>query len=180
MNSCSACAVWKLDSVDMLILDNLQKNGRITNVDLARIAGISAPPCLRRLRLMEERGVVRGYHADVSLEVMGFDIRALCLLSLASQSPEAVSAFSAAIAAVTSVRACFSTSGNENFILYIVARDLRDYDDVLRQVQSCGVVGSVKSYVLNNTYKNEPGIPIDTSDGLVVGKKDRKSEAPPS
>ena len=64
----------KLDTVDRQILSDLQEDGRMTNVDLAKRAGISAPPCLRRVRVLEEEGIIRGYHADIDAESLGLSL----------------------------------------------------------------------------------------------------------
>ena len=82
-----------LDSIDMVILGNLQQHGRMSNVHLAKKAGISAPPCLRRFKLMEDQGFLQGYHAIVNPELLGFTIKAFCIVSLVSQATETVSSF---------------------------------------------------------------------------------------
>ena len=77
----------KLDKIDLKILSNLQDNGRMTNVDLAKNAGISPPPCLRRVRTLEDTGCIRGYHADIDTEALGFGVTVFALLTRAPRSP---------------------------------------------------------------------------------------------
>ena len=79
----------KLDKIDRRILRDLQANGRMTNVDLARRAGISAPPCLRRVRALEEAGFIRGYHADVNPEALGYGVTVFAQVGLSSQAERA-------------------------------------------------------------------------------------------
>ena len=76
----------KLDKIDLRILRDLQANGRMTNVDLAKRAGISAPPCLRRVRALEEADFIRGYHADVNAEALGYGVTVFAQVGLSSQA----------------------------------------------------------------------------------------------
>ena len=76
----------KLDNIDLSILQDLQANGRMTNVDLARRAKISAPPCLRRVRALEKSGVIRGYHADIDGEMLGYGVTVFAQVGLKSQA----------------------------------------------------------------------------------------------
>ena len=76
----------KLDDVDLQILQDLQDDGRMTNVELAKRAGISAPPCLRRVRVLEQAGVPRGYHADLDAEALGYNVHVFAFVGLASQA----------------------------------------------------------------------------------------------
>jgi len=151
----------KLDSIDRTLLSTLQKYGRITNVDLAERVGISAPPCLRRLKLMEKSGVIKGYHAEINPKVLDFNFQAICIVTLASQASKDVNTFLTNIEKCKNIRTCSSTIGNENFVLFIVAKDINEYESILkREIQSGGLVSSVKTYVTVNKHKNEPGLPI--------------------
>ena len=83
----------KLDKIDRRILHDLQADGRITNVELARRAGISPPPCLRRVRALERAGYVRGYHAELEPKALGFDVMVFAHVGLASQADSDLQAF---------------------------------------------------------------------------------------
>ena len=85
-----------LDAIDRRILAELQADGRITNVELARRAGISAPPCLRRVRRLEEAGMIRGYHADTDPQKLGWEIMFFAIVGLESQKEAVLSGFRAA------------------------------------------------------------------------------------
>ena len=76
----------KLDKVDRQILFDLQKNGRLSNVELAKNAGISAPPCLRRVRALEDAGVIRGYNAEIDPEALGYTVTVFAFVGLTSQA----------------------------------------------------------------------------------------------
>lgn len=151
----------RLDSIDKTLLSILQKYGRITNVDLAERVGISAPPCLRRLKLMESSGVIKGYHAEVNPKVLDFNFQAICIISLVSQDSKDVNIFLSNIEKCKNIRSCSSTIGNENFILFIVAKDIHEYESILKkEIQSGGFVNSIKTYITVNRHKNEYGLPI--------------------
>src|SRR4029077_10652482 len=94
----------KLDKIDRRILRDLQANGRMTNVDLAKRAGISAPPCLRRVRALEEAGFIRGYHADVNAEALGFGVTVFAQVGLSSQAEVDLKAFEARVLTWSQVR----------------------------------------------------------------------------
>ena len=113
------------DDIDVRMLDNLQKHGRMTNVELARKVGISPPPCLRRLRIMEKKGLLSGYHAIVDPEQTGFTVSAFCVVSLVSQASKTVDSFLQIVEKECNIRSCFSTSGNKSFVLTIVAKNLQ-------------------------------------------------------
>ena len=151
----------KLDTIDKILLSTLQKYGRITNVDLAEQVGISAPPCLRRLKIMESNGVIKGYHAEVNAKVLELNFQAICIVTLTSQDSKYVNNFLENIEKCKNIRTCNSTAGNENFILYIVAKDMQEYEIILKKdIQTGGFVRSIKTYVTVNKHKNEPGLPI--------------------
>ncbi|MDR0552732.1 MAG: Lrp/AsnC family transcriptional regulator [Holosporales bacterium] len=154
---------YKLDSIDLLILSNLQKSGRMTNVELAKRAKISAPPCLRRLKSLEERKVISGYHADVDARVLGYAFSALCLVSLAKHSTKHVENFIRYIHLLDRVRECFATTGEYDYVLRIVAKDFPDYENFIsNKLKGLDNIVQVKSYVNMKQCKNENGVPIET------------------
>ena len=84
----------RLDGIDRRILQELQADGRMTNVELAKRVGITAPPCLRRVRALEEAGLIRGYHASLAPEALGFPVTVFAQVGLASQAESDLTAFS--------------------------------------------------------------------------------------
>ncbi|MEP5930134.1 MAG: Lrp/AsnC family transcriptional regulator, partial [Nitratireductor sp.] len=114
----------KLDHIDMRILAELQADGRITNVDLASKAGISAPPCLRRVRALENAGFIKGYHADLDGRALGFEVTVFAMVGLHSQAEADLKAFEAEVATWPLVRECHMLNGEIDFILKCVAPDL--------------------------------------------------------
>src|SRR5215475_10054357 len=101
----------KLDRIDRLILRNLQQDGRMTNVELARRASISAPPCLRRVRVLEEAGVITGYHADINPASLGYGVVIFAQVGLTSQAEQDLRAFEALVATWPEVRECHMLAG---------------------------------------------------------------------
>jgi DNA-binding Lrp family transcriptional regulator len=113
----------KLDKIDRRILHDLQANGRISNVELARRAGISAPPCLRRVRALERAGYVRGYHAELEPKALGFNVTVFAHVGLASQAESDLQAFEVLVAGWPQVRECYMLAGETDFLLRVVAED---------------------------------------------------------
>jgi len=151
----------KLDDVDLRILSELQQDGRMTNVALAERAGITAPPCLRRVRQLEEQGVIRGYHADIAPTALGYNLTAFALVSLKSQAEADLQAFERHVAALPEVRECHMLNGEIDFILKIVARDLPDFQNFLTsRLTLAPNVASVKTSFLIRTSKALPGVPV--------------------
>ena len=152
----------RLDRIDRRILRDLQDNGRMTNVDLAERAGISAPPCLRRVRALEEAGLIRGYHADVDAKELGFGITVFAQVGLSSQAESDLEAFEARVGAWPEVRECHMLSGEVDFILKCVARDLSAFQSFITDtVTAQKNVASVKSSLVIHASKIAPGFPID-------------------
>ena len=151
-----------LDSIDRRLLAELQDEGRVTNVDLARRVGLTAPPCLRRVRALEEAGVIRGYHADLDASSLGFTITVFAMVSLKSQAEEDLRAFENHIKELPEVRECHMLNGEIDFILKIVSKDLQNIQEFLTsKLTPAPNVASVKTSLTIRTAKNEPGVPLD-------------------
>jgi DNA-binding Lrp family transcriptional regulator len=151
-----------LDSIDRRLLAELQDEGRVTNVDLARRVGLTAPPCLRRVRALEEAGVIRGYHADLDASSLGFTITVFAMVSLKSQAEEDLRAFENHIKALPEVRECHMLNGEIDFILKIVSKDLQSFQEFLTsKLTPAPNVASVKTSLTIRTAKNEPGVPLE-------------------
>jgi DNA-binding Lrp family transcriptional regulator len=150
-----------LDSIDRRLLAELQAEGRVTNVDLARRVGLTAPPCLRRVRSLEEDGVIRGYHADLDPSKLGFAITVFAMVSLKSQAEEDLRAFEDHIRTLPEVRECHMLNGEIDFILKIVSKDLQSFQEFLTsKLTPAPNVASVKTSLTIRTAKSEPGVPL--------------------
>ncbi|MDF2764449.1 MAG: Lrp/AsnC family transcriptional regulator [Rhodospirillales bacterium] len=152
----------KLDRIDRRILRDLQADGRMTNVDLAKRAGISAPPCLRRVRALEESGYIRGYHADINPEALGFGVTIFAQVGLASQAEADLKAFEELVRSWPEVRECHMLAGETDFLLKVVATDWDAYQKFLTtQLTTAPNVSQVKSALAIRMSKYEPGVPIE-------------------
>ena len=152
----------KLDEIDRMILAELQADGRMTNVELAKRVGISAPPCLRRVRTLEEQGFIQGYHADVNARELGFEVQVFAMVGLVSQAEADLSAFEARCNGWSLVRECHMLNGEVDFILKCVAPDLRTFQRFLtEELTSADNVASVKTSLVIRGAKDDPGVPFD-------------------
>lgn len=152
----------KLDEIDRMILAELQADGRMTNVELARRVGISAPPCLRRVRTLEEEGFILGYHADVDARELGFEVQVFAMVGLQSQAEADLGAFEERCRGWPLVRECHMLNGEVDFILKCVAPDLRSFQSFLTEsLTSAPNVASVKTSLVIRGAKDEPGVPFD-------------------
>ena len=150
-----------IDAIDMQILAALQDDGRMTNVDLAGRVGLTAPPCLRRVRALEESGTIRAYHADIAPAALGFTIIVFAMVSLKSQAEVDLEAFERHVAALPEVRECHMLNGEIDFILKVVARDLQSFQQFLTsKLTPAPNVASVKTSLTIRTSKNLPGVPL--------------------
>ena len=152
----------KLDKIDRRILRDLQADGRMTNVELAQRAGISAPPCLRRVRALEEAGFIEGYHAAIDPEALGFGVTVFAHVGLVSQAEADLKAFEQLVGSWPEVREAHMLAGETDFLLKIVATDWDSYHRFLTaRLTSAPNVSHVKSALAIRRSKYEPGVPID-------------------
>ena len=150
----------ELDDVDRHILAELQHDGRITNVELARRVGLSAPPCLRRMRRLEELGIIRGYHADVAPEPLGFEITFFALVGLETQKQAVLDGFELLVNAWPEVRECHMIRGGGDFLLRLVARDTAHENELTGRLTGASMVARVMTLQTIRTAKDEKGVPI--------------------
>ena len=154
--------ISKLDEIDRKILAELQADGRMTNVELARRVGISAPPCLRRVRSLEEAGLIRGYHADVDARALGFEVQVFVMVGLTSQAEADLVAFEELCRSLPLVRECHMLNGEVDFILKCVAPDLSTFQSFLtEELTAAENVASVKTSLVIRDAKDEPSVPFE-------------------
>jgi DNA-binding Lrp family transcriptional regulator len=155
----------KLDAVDRRILTELQRDGRMTNVELSRRVGISAPPCLRRLRSLEQAGLIKGYHARVNARALGYEVTVFVMVSLKSQAEPDLMAFEALAGSWPMVRECHMLNGEIDFLLKCVSPNLLTFQNFLTgSLTAAPNVASVKTSLVIRTAKEEPGVPFEPSD----------------
>jgi len=162
-------ASTRLDSIDRMILAELQADGRMTNVELAKRVGISAQPCLRRVRTLEENGYIKGYHAEVNAKELGFEVQVFANVGLASQAESDLSAFEAKCKSWPLVRECHMLNGEVDFILKCVAPDLSSFQTFLTgDLLTTPNVASVKTSLVIRGEKDEPGVPFEVLEARLL------------
>lgn len=152
--------VADFDAIDRRILTELQMDGRITNVELARRAGISAPPCLRRVRRLEEAGFIRGYHAETDPSRLGWSITFFAIVGLESQKEAVLSAFEKTVSTWEEVRECHMIRGGGDFLLRLVARDAAHENLLTQRLTGLNEVSRVQTLQTIRTSKCQAGVPI--------------------
>jgi len=161
----------KLDRIDRQIISDLQNNGRMTNVELARRADISAPPCLRRVRALEKAGYIKGYHADVDPSALGYSVAVFTNVGLTSQAEVDLVAFENMVGEWPEVRECHMLAGESDFLLKVVAKDWDEYQRfVTERLTAAPNVAQVKSALSIRSAKTLPGVPIG-SGAAATGKE---------
>ncbi len=159
----------KLDPIDRKILAELQGDGRMTNVELASRVGISAPPCLRRVRTLEEQGYIKGYHAAVDARLLGFEVQVFAMVGLQSQAEADLVSFEERCKSWSLVRECHMLNGEVDFILKCVAPDLSTFQRFLTEsLTSAPNVASVKTSLVIRDAKDAPGVPFDILEGRLA------------
>ncbi len=150
-----------LDATDWKILRELQRHGRLTNVELARRVGLSPPPCLRRVKALEQAGAILGYRALLDAGVLGFGVNLFALVGLKSQAEAELKAFAALLARWPLVREAYAVSGEADFLLKCTARDLISLQDfIIGELTAAPNVENVKTTLIMWIEKFEPGVPI--------------------
>lgn len=151
----------KLDEIDMMILRLLQEDGRTTNADLARHVKLSPPSVLQRVRKLEENGVVRRYTAVLDREAMGFPLLVCTQISLALHQERAIETFRKSIVEIPEVIECLHVSGDFDFLLRIVVRDMHHYEELVRErLSRIRGVGKLQSCFVLAENKQTTELPI--------------------
>jgi DNA-binding Lrp family transcriptional regulator len=152
----------RLDAIDRKILKELQDDGRITNVELAHRVGISAPPCLRRLRALEEAGYIKGYRALLDEKLLGYEVTVFAMVHLTSQAEADLQAFETFVRAKPLVRECWMLSGEIDFILKCVAPDLRTFQAFVVELTAAPHVRNVKTSLALKMAKDAAVVPFQS------------------
>jgi DNA-binding Lrp family transcriptional regulator len=151
----------RLDAIDWRILKELQGDGHMTNVALANRVGLSAPPCLRRVRALEEAGLIAGYTVLFDEPALGFELTAFAMVGLHNQAEAELRAFENLVLGWPLVREAYMLSGESDFMLKCIARDLPTFQEfILEQLTAAPNVASVKTFLTIRRAKRDPGVPI--------------------
>ncbi len=153
----------RLDSIDQHILKELQGDGRITNVELARRVGISPPPCLRRVRALEQAGYIKGYRALLDEKRLGYEVTVFAMVHLSSQAEADLKAFEDFVRKEPLVRECWMLSGEIDFILKCVAPDLKTFQAFVAELTAAPHVLNVKTSLTLRNSKDAAMVPFEAS-----------------
>ena len=156
-----SCVSKNLDEIDLKILSEIQADGRITNVELAKRVGISPPPCLRRVRALEEEGYIQGYRGLLDPRRLGFDVTVFAAVHLSSQADADLRAFEEFVRAEPLVRECWMLSGEVDFILKCVAPDMATFQDFVTHLTAAPHVRNVRTSLVLHNSKYEAAVPLD-------------------
>jgi DNA-binding Lrp family transcriptional regulator len=151
----------RLDAIDRKILKELQDDGRITNVELASRVGISAPPCLRRVRALEEAGYIKGYRALLDEKLLGYEVTVFAMVHLSSQAEQDLLAFEEFVRGEPLVRECWMLSGEIDFILKCVAPDLKTFQAFVEKLTAAPHVRNVKTSLTLHNTKDAAMVPLE-------------------
>jgi DNA-binding Lrp family transcriptional regulator len=154
-----------LDEIDRKILAELQADGRMTNVELARRAGISPPPCLRRVRRLEDAGYIKGYHAETDAQKLGWQISFFVIVGLESQKQSVLEAFEQFAATWPELRECHMIRGGGDFLLKLVARDAAHENQLTARLTNAPSVAKVQTLQTIRTSRALAGVPMDKLNG---------------
>jgi DNA-binding Lrp family transcriptional regulator len=150
----------QLDETDWKILHQLQDNARITNVELSRRVGISAPPCLRRVRALEDSGVIKSYRALLDIHALGYEVVAFAFVGLVRQSDDELQAFERQVAQWPIVRECHILSGDIDFLLKCVTRDLSAFQSfIVNDLTAAENVDHVRTALTIRSTKSDADLP---------------------
>ena len=152
----------QLDNLDRRILGALQRNAKLSNVQLAEEVGLSPSPCLRRVRLLEEAGVIRGYHAQLDRSKAGLGLTVFVGVKVERHHDESANAFRAAVIDLPEVISCHVVSGESDFLLQVVLPDLASYEDFLfSTLLKLPAVSDIRSNFAISTVKSQTALPLD-------------------
>ena len=151
----------QLDAIDWKILKELQEDGRITNVELASRVGISAPPCLRRVRALEEAGFIKGYRALLDEKLLGYEVTVFAMVHLSSQAEADLKAFEDFVRGKPLVRECWMLSGEIDFVLKCVAPDLKTFQAFVAELTGAPNVRNVKTSLTLRNSKDAAMVPME-------------------
>ncbi|HUW80344.1 MAG TPA: Lrp/AsnC family transcriptional regulator [Acidocella sp.] len=154
-----------LDEIDRKIIGELQADGRMTNVELAKRAGISPPPCLRRVRRLEEAGYIQGYHAQTDGQKLGWQIAFFVIVGLESQKQAVLDAFETLVAGWPEVRECHMIRGGGDFLLKLVAKDAAHENQLTARLTGIQTVAKVQTLQTIRTSRALTGVPMDRLNG---------------
>ena len=150
-----------LDAIDRRILDRLQRDGRLSNADLAQQVGLSSSPCWRRVKALEEAGVIKGYTAQLDAKAIGLSVNVFMSVSLTTQIDEGVHAFERGAAARPEVMECYLMTGDSDYLLRVVVPDLEAYERFVMDFTKIPGIAQIRSSFALRPVKQGTALPLE-------------------
>lgn len=152
---------YTVDEIDKKILGVLQENGRITNLHLSNLIGLSPAPTLERVRKLEKAKILKSYHAEVDATKLGYDLNVTIQVTLMRQIENAMQKFTSQIQQIDEVIECVQVTGDYDYLLRVIVKDVRGLDDLINhKLSRIEVIGQLKSSVILSTIKSSKKIPL--------------------
>jgi len=152
---------YTIDEIDKKILGVLQENGRITNLHLSNLIGLSPAPTLEHVRKLEKAKILKSYHAEVDAAKLGYDLNVTIQVTLSRQIENAMQKFTSQIQQIDEVIECVQVTGDYDYLLRVIVKDVSGLDVLINQkLSTIEVIGQLKSNVILSTIKSSKKIPL--------------------
>jgi len=154
-----------MDHIDRQILTTLQQHGRTTNVELARMNGLAPSSMLDRVRRLEEKGLIKGYRAELDPRALGYQVAAMVMINLGRHESARIETFEAGVAAIPEVKMCFHVTGRYDYILHLAARDINHLSELVKhRIGALGGVEKQETFLVLSTVKDDQGYSLEPLD----------------
>jgi Lrp/AsnC family transcriptional regulator, leucine-responsive regulatory protein len=149
-----------LDRIDLTILDTLQKDGRISNTDLAKKVNLSASPCLERMKRLEKEGYITRYGAFLNANKLGFGMKAFVQVTLDRTTGDVFNEFRKEVVKIEEVAECHLVAGGFDYLIKVLFNNIEDYREILSEIVNLPAVSHTHTYIVTENVKQDAGIPI--------------------
>ncbi len=151
-----------MDSTDKNIIELLQKQGRMTNVELARSNDLAPSSMLERVRRLEERGVIKNYQAVLDPKALGYNVQAMVMISLDRHQADPIDSFEEKVLSVPEVKTCYHLTGRYDYVVHLIVRDIDHLGEVVKHtLASIGGVEKQETFLVLSTVKEDEGYSLD-------------------
>lgn len=153
---------YNLDKIDLKILKILQINAKITNLQLSAEIGLSPAPTLERVKKLENAKLIKGYYTEVNEEALGIGIKAVIQITLTRQIENAISNFQKEINKIPEIMECYQVTGNADYILIVMLKDIRDFESLISQrLSKMEEIGQMQTMVILSKVKDSKALPLN-------------------
>jgi len=150
----------KIDRIDRMLLDALQQNARLTTAELAELVNLSPSPCARRIRRLEQAGLIARYRAELDRTLLGLTLTLFVQVRLDSHQPQQVEKFEHAVRNMPEIIQCYSTSGRFDYLLQVITSDMNGFERWLREFRQLSDVSVLDSSLAIRTIKENGTLPL--------------------